>query len=328
MQIQKYLFKPEEEDTLPRMFVAKSGVPEAGEPSASSRGYELQTDLGRRKAKFTPIFKHNCLHDLESLWWLSVHLLVTRPVVPADTQQSSPSDAEKRWLSWALAVFTNSQHRTYAFIQNTNFVEGTENIHDALQFVASRLEAARRWLVSAYKDVERKLCAEETVDIAMEARLLGADIARLYNGIVNRLESEGTLLLEPIFASFIKQTKKPTAVGKSLDAKVAVLQTKKRTQEDSDDGFDLLTEDMRTLMSPKRKGTSHKRMRHAVAGSSSGAQGHDSEDSSGEESVDYGNIVGMNNEGSTAFTAMETTESVPGTLRRSARLARATGMKM
>ncbi|KAI0342412.1 hypothetical protein BDW22DRAFT_1357756 [Trametopsis cervina] len=325
---QKYLFNPRESGAPPRKSVAKSGVPDAGEPSASLRGHELQTDLGRQKPKFTPIFKHNCLHDLESLWWLSVYLLVNRRVVLADGQKSSPSDAEKQWLSWALATFTNSVHRMEAFIRNTTFVEGTANIHDALRFVAFQLEIARCWLVSAYEDVERKLYAEETVDIAKEASLLGSDIADLYERIVTDLGSKSALLLEDISASFIRQTKKPTAVGKSLDAKVAVLQTKKRTQEDSNDGFDLLTEDMRTLMSPKRKGTSHKRMRHAVAGSSSGAQGHASEDSSGEESVDYGNIVGMNNEGSNAFTAMETAESVPGTLRRSARLARATGMKI
>ncbi|KAI0086022.1 hypothetical protein BDY19DRAFT_996208 [Irpex rosettiformis] len=99
-----------------------------------------------------PIFRYNPLHDIESVWWLLVYLLLYRsPVIDGDT-----STRISKQSAFYGKFFVQEGTRRDAFADNGVFARHEGHLHPALQPISDVLDEMRKLLVNRYIEVERE----------------------------------------------------------------------------------------------------------------------------------------------------------------------------
>ncbi|KAI0086025.1 hypothetical protein BDY19DRAFT_996211 [Irpex rosettiformis] len=99
----------------------------------------------------SPVFRYNPLHDIESIWWLLVYLLLYRPpVIKGDTETRISNQS-----SFYGRFFTPGHSRRDAFMQVGVFTSHKGHLHPELQPVADTLERIRKLLYNCYVKAEQ-----------------------------------------------------------------------------------------------------------------------------------------------------------------------------
>lgn len=139
------------------------------EPLTKDFGGTLQVKPQLDPSHKPSTFRHNPLHDIESLWWLLVYLTLYRSV---DIQDDTQERRDKQ-RAFYRPFFYDRDSRKKAFMIPGIFLSGLEQLPPALHPVAYALDGFRRDLVTRYSEVERTsgdidnidhTAAEEIVD--------------------------------------------------------------------------------------------------------------------------------------------------------------------
>ncbi|KAI0341438.1 hypothetical protein BDW22DRAFT_1485428 [Trametopsis cervina] len=198
------------------------------------------------------IFKSNALHDLESLWWLSLYLTLSRRVI--SKHAITRDDAASVWVN---DVLTHAENRIVALRSLAGiFKSKTQGVHNSLQFIAVELNAIRSSLVTAYRETESGLLTTG-VDTTATLPALHSKMARRYSAMRQAFtKGKGKVKdfeLSSLSLEFVDPRPKtpPPSPPYSLDAKLDFLQTRKRTRDDVIEG---MIEGMRSLKPPSKVG--------------------------------------------------------------------------
>ncbi|KAJ3557299.1 hypothetical protein NM688_g1547 [Phlebia brevispora] len=173
VHVQRYLFSRPDPFSPSRTL----NTPPPATPERSlSPAVELPTPPGSKdsyEVPKTPIFRYNALHDMESLWWVAVHVIFNREVdSSADGGHNTASD-EQRFH--AENMFGNREDRFYTLVTQTGFSEKIMSLHPSVRHVAYVLENMRESLVRWHHKAEADLdsldhtgCAEGLYDIFVQ----------------------------------------------------------------------------------------------------------------------------------------------------------------
>ncbi|KAI0345467.1 hypothetical protein BDW22DRAFT_877798 [Trametopsis cervina] len=96
-------------------------------------------------------FKHNPLHDIESLWWLLVFLTMTREVEGSDLRTFKD---QYRYYS---SIFADQFKRNRALTHPRTFIAGKRHIHPSMDKAMAVLEYARIAITNAYCEAEKNV---------------------------------------------------------------------------------------------------------------------------------------------------------------------------
>ncbi|KAI0085147.1 hypothetical protein BDY19DRAFT_1059765 [Irpex rosettiformis] len=166
-------------------------------------------------------FRYNPLHDLESLWWVLVYLLLRRKaVIEGDTVGRCKEQAE-----FYDQLFTGTAiYRQRAFQIESIFQQGKTKLHPRLTPIADTLEWARDLLVIQYEEIEAR---KET--IVKIDHTVGDEIAKLLIKEFKTVAGEFTNVnpdielsrLRPVRGKKItpEQPGAAVAIGTSLDSR-------------------------------------------------------------------------------------------------------------
>ncbi|KAI0341450.1 hypothetical protein BDW22DRAFT_1430104 [Trametopsis cervina] len=188
-------------------------------------------------------FKSNPLHDLESLWWLSLYLTISRRVmnVGSSTSVASGDTENSKASAWINDILTHASDREVALRSpRYNFDAETRTIHKLLQFIARGLNAIRSSLETAYIDAERNLHTTGT-DTSSALPALHSRMSEKYSAMLNAF-TEGKVTdfeLSSLSLDFVDSRPKapPPPPPYSLDSKLDFLPTGKRAQDDAITGI-------------------------------------------------------------------------------------------
>jgi Fungal protein kinase len=97
-----------------------------------------------------PVFKFNCIHDLESTWWIALWVLFHH--TPLDDEEDR-KDQVVHAASLFPAVGT-SLVRVAVFTQGRNIRKNLPSLHPSFRPATERLIVARKLLVQRYKIAE------------------------------------------------------------------------------------------------------------------------------------------------------------------------------
>jgi hypothetical protein len=111
---------------------------------------DVRSDTSTDESYTQPVFRHNPLHDVESLWWLLVYLTLYRSVNLAEDTQ----DRRNSQMRFYRQFFIDRNSRSDAFTQPHVFMSGLKYLHPSLHPVAHALEKFRRRLIARYTEVE------------------------------------------------------------------------------------------------------------------------------------------------------------------------------
>lgn len=105
------------------------------------------------------IFKHNPLHDLESVFWVSVWI-----VVCSEFFKNNPNFTDEQWQAYldrhsefAMLLFCDQSFRQSAISSSLTFLSGFNGLLPQLGNTAHRLDQFRRRLLRRYKLAEKSL---------------------------------------------------------------------------------------------------------------------------------------------------------------------------
>ncbi|KAI0341452.1 hypothetical protein BDW22DRAFT_1359015 [Trametopsis cervina] len=195
-------------------------------------------------------FKSNALHDLESLWWLSLYLTLSRRVVSTDTDTPTNSEEVQNddGSVWINDVLTHASSRFAALRSSEDrFTLRTQTVHDSLQFIAKGLNAIRRSLLAAYGRAERDLLTAD-IDTTSALSALHSRMTDKYSSMLDAFATGGVTEFElsPLLLNFVdpRPEMPPPPPPYSLDSKLDVLPRTKRARDDAIAG---MTEGMRPL---------------------------------------------------------------------------------
>lgn len=105
------------------------------------------------------MFIYNPLHDLESLWWIAVYVLVANRVVSEDSTPGQTYEELQAQRQLASDLFWEKGKRTLALKSSTYFRRELHNLHPSLRAIASLVDDLRESLVTAYLIAERDITA-------------------------------------------------------------------------------------------------------------------------------------------------------------------------
>lgn len=109
------------------------------------------------ETKSTMVFKHNPLHDLESVLWLALYLLLCtmlhleKPLDMPDEVWQMHADAKDEV---AALLFHDGKKRISFITSDSTFMSMTIRLHPRIRGICSALEKLRSLLSSAYKFAE------------------------------------------------------------------------------------------------------------------------------------------------------------------------------
>ena len=108
------------------------------------------TEAGRKP----PRFRYNPLHDMESLWWIAVYLVINREVDVEDTSDEVAARLiqQKRF---AAQLFHRKDERYLAITSNNFFLRHLPQLHPSLSTVGSMLFETLVLLCDAYLEAEK-----------------------------------------------------------------------------------------------------------------------------------------------------------------------------
>ncbi|KAI0086023.1 hypothetical protein BDY19DRAFT_1050220 [Irpex rosettiformis] len=185
-----------------------------------------------KSAAIPPIFRYNPLHDIESVWWLLVYLLLYRtPVIVGDT-----STRISKQIAFYRQFFTQEGTRRDAFTEDGVFTNHNGHLHPALHPVSDALDWMRKLLVKRYIKAEREDVSK--IDHTVAADLIPKFLKRLRETHKKYIKKEVRLCairssrphsdLEPPAAAAV------AGVGASLDTH-QLMEAKKRALHDEGD---------------------------------------------------------------------------------------------
>ena len=110
-------------------------------------------------------FRYNPLHDLESLWWISVFFILARAIVPDEAEPAqSPEEVSeqlRRQREAAERLLCKKFERYDAMVRTGPFLSELWNLHPAVRRLWPALEEARVALIAAYQEVEQDMATRE-----------------------------------------------------------------------------------------------------------------------------------------------------------------------
>ncbi|KAI0085143.1 hypothetical protein BDY19DRAFT_458366 [Irpex rosettiformis] len=112
-------------------------------------------------------FRYNPLHDLESLWWVLVYLLLRRH---AEIAEDTSKRRDEQIMFYDQLFTDNNQIRQSMFQKPGKFRNGRTTLHSRMRPVGDWLEWARGLLVNRYVEVESR-------DVTKIDHTVGAQIA-------------------------------------------------------------------------------------------------------------------------------------------------------
>ncbi|CCM06445.1 uncharacterized protein FIBRA_08708 [Fibroporia radiculosa] len=100
------------------------------------------------------VFRYNPMHDFESLWWISVHILFNKRVDTVNGKIPPLHNHQKQQL-WAASVFYGLASRQSALSAgNTNFRSAIKTLCPDLHRFGIMVNALRGELLKRYMDIE------------------------------------------------------------------------------------------------------------------------------------------------------------------------------
>jgi hypothetical protein len=114
----------------------------------------IVTDIkGRVTLPTTRVFRYNPLHDLESLWWVALWMILNH----RDSRDEVAHSSADQQAGYARLFFPGSLRDAGRIevltIENT-LCDALHVLPPSFQFIAVQLEAVRRCLVDQYKEAE------------------------------------------------------------------------------------------------------------------------------------------------------------------------------
>jgi hypothetical protein len=108
-----------------------------------------------------PPFKFNCIHDLESTWWIALWVLTHHTPLPLSSSSTSTSSEHNTEIQKIHATtlfppigWSSIYIRACALLQGATIREIIPSLHPSFHHAAERLLDARRLLVRRYKIAE------------------------------------------------------------------------------------------------------------------------------------------------------------------------------
>ncbi|KAI0086080.1 hypothetical protein BDY19DRAFT_996264, partial [Irpex rosettiformis] len=168
--------------------------------------------------------RYNPLHDLESLWWVLVYLLLRRPAVIEDTMER-----RKEQIEFYDQLFTGTtNHRQLVFQSEVEFQQGRAKLHPRLKPIADSLAWARRLLVVQYEEAEA-----QDEDILKIDHTVGDEIASLLIGEFKTVVDEFTRDNQDIKLSRLRPPRNKNISPEQPGAAVAIGTSLDSREEDS-----------------------------------------------------------------------------------------------
>ncbi|KAI0086804.1 hypothetical protein BDY19DRAFT_1074371 [Irpex rosettiformis] len=249
-------------------------------PRSATPDMDTQSSDSYSAPMEAPAIVYNPLHDLESLWWLAVYLVLPRPLVQKQTDTKGKTrgekskeehqDKEQRSATIfttarppveqrALQLLINHDQRCATFINPVGFTKTMESAHEHLNFIVTNLDKARTCLRNAYIIAEAGLYTT------------GVHFNPAFSNIYNQLSTvfvnayrstPKELEFESMPISFVHATT-ATISSNPVDPKlqVGLPDTKKHPRDDPngdnrETSVRRITACMEALRSPTRAGTS------------------------------------------------------------------------
>ena len=107
-------------------------------------------------------FHYNPLHDLESLWWIASHFLLTRTVMREGDDGEWAVDSVEHYRQLrniASEIFGERDFMQFVMTTSTYLPSKVKLMHPSTRDALKRLIDARRELVRAYRVAEKDLNA-------------------------------------------------------------------------------------------------------------------------------------------------------------------------
>lgn len=113
-------------------------------------------------------FSYNPLHDMESLWWLSVYLLIARRFVERGTAVQNFAELMHRQSVLATYLFYNARNRLAVMTAGGSFKTTlrTLRLHPDVAFCGKRLEQARASLTHCFRLAEKDMARIKFATVA------------------------------------------------------------------------------------------------------------------------------------------------------------------
>ena len=110
-------------------------------------------------------FRYNPLHDLESLWWMSLYFAAGRVVVDDGTGHTWSEEEEAAQINMQLEsfprLFCDPLFRLQIMSGNRRFVEETQALHPSVSCFRRPLDSSRASLSAAFRWVEQDIQTRE-----------------------------------------------------------------------------------------------------------------------------------------------------------------------
>ncbi|KAI0701179.1 hypothetical protein BC835DRAFT_1440239 [Cytidiella melzeri] len=143
-----------------------------------------------QNANKPPPFQHNPLHDIESLWWLTVYLTLYRTAdIAGDTNVR-----RKAQHDYYSHILIDHDARRAAFLLEDDFADNNGCLHPILQPIADALERARQFIANRYKEVEEGNIND--IDHTVAAEILPEIYAEIMTN--HEMLSSADITLKPI----------------------------------------------------------------------------------------------------------------------------------
>lgn len=157
------------------------------EPSASSKRMKM-VQLPRRN-----VFRHNPLHDLESVLWVSVWVTVCSTFVKNNLQTTD--EEWNRYLEhhgvFARQLFCDPSFRRSAMSSSPNLLAGFVGLIPELSWVALQLDKIKTSLLTRYEEAEERLDDPDyQIGFGKIARNLHNDMVELFDAIADELHDD------------------------------------------------------------------------------------------------------------------------------------------
>lgn len=112
-------------------------------------------------------FRYNPLHDVESIWWLVVRLILCRMILARYSTLVWTVEHAQAQESFYSKLFDDRMFRRGAFTDNSWFDSGEEVVHPKLLTIAKKLENMRRQLVLAYTAAEQDILHIDHTEVGL-----------------------------------------------------------------------------------------------------------------------------------------------------------------
>ena len=162
------------------------GLDEEGE--SSTRSHRWERPQPSEKAVLLQVFRHNPLHDFESMFWVAAWILVCSDFLKDGKAGSKMSDEEWQrrilyhgWFGRVLFGAHNKRDEIMAREQSMEFLKGAEGLLGAVWNVAYDLNVFRTDLLREYAlaDKQRRDAAQDSPFSSMASDRLYGSLATL-----------------------------------------------------------------------------------------------------------------------------------------------------